>query len=106
MDKLQIHLKMIPDITKATALDGIPIQRVTRVQTICDVLNYRLGHKNIITKVDKLIKSYLTIPVSTSSAERSFSALRRIKNNLHNSMPQERLNIVHYCIRIVKEQRS
>ena len=24
MDKLQIHLKMIPDIIKATALDGIP----------------------------------------------------------------------------------
>ena len=37
MDKSQIHSKMIPDIIKTTALDGITIQKVTRVPTICDI---------------------------------------------------------------------
>lgn len=34
----------------------------------------------------------LTIPVSTASAERSFSKLKLIKNYLRNTMGQERLS--------------
>jgi len=34
----------------------------------------------------------LTIPVSTASAERSFSKLKIIKNYLRNTMTQERLS--------------
>ena len=46
----------------------------------------------LFTEVDKLLKIYLTIPVTTSTAERNFSALRRIKTYLRNSMTQARLN--------------
>ena len=76
MDKLHIHLKIIPDIIKVTPLDGITIQKVTRVQIICEILNYRLGLKKIITEVHKLIKIYLYSRVTTSSAEQSFSDLK------------------------------
>ena len=41
---------------------------------------------------DKLIKLYLTIPVTTASAERTFSTLNRLKTVLQNSMTQSRLN--------------
>ncbi len=41
---------------------------------------------------DKLIKLYLTLPVTTASAERAFSTLNRLKNTLRNSMTQSRLN--------------
>ena len=46
----------------------------------------------LFTEVDKLLKIYLTILVTTSTAERNFSALRRIKTYLRNSMTQARLN--------------
>ena len=36
----------------------------------------------------------LTMPVSTASAERSFSKLKIIKNYLRNSMKQERLSAI------------
>lgn len=38
----------------------------------------------------KLLKVALTIPVSSATCERSFSAMRRIKNWLRSSMIQER----------------
>ena len=41
---------------------------------------------------DKLIKLYLTIPVTTASAERTFSTLNRLNTVLRNSMTQSRLN--------------
>ena len=34
----------------------------------------------------------MTIPVTTSSSERNFSALKRVKTYLRNSMTQSRLN--------------
>lgn len=40
----------------------------------------------------KLLKLYLTIPVLTATAERTFSALNRIKNVLRSPMNQLRRN--------------
>ena len=43
-------------------------------------------------QVFKFMKILLACPVSSSTAERSFSALRRLKTWLRNSLSQERLN--------------
>ena len=56
------------------SLDGIPIKQVTRVQTICEVFNQQQSLKTFLTEVHKLLKLYLTIPVTTASSERNFSA--------------------------------
>ena len=45
-------------------------------------------------EVDKLLHIYLTVPVTTATAERSFSALRRIKSYLRSTMSEEKLNNV------------
>ena len=92
MDKLHIQLQMLPYAVKATPMNDIPIKRVTCIQTLCDIFNYHSSLKMLFTEVDKLLKIYLTIPVTTSTAERNFSALRRIKTYLRNSMTQARLN--------------
>jgi len=42
--------------------------------------------------VVKLCKIYLVNPATTSTAERSFSLLRRLKNYLRTTMMQQRLN--------------
>ena len=50
--------------------------------------------REMFSEVDKLLQIYLTIPVTTATAERSFSALRRIKTYLRLTMSEERLNNV------------
>ena len=50
--------------------------------------------KDMFSEVDKLLCLYLTIPVTTCSAERSFSTLRRMKMYLQSTMTEERLNNV------------
>ena len=39
-----------------------------------------------------LVKIFYTIPVRTAAAERTFSALRRLKTHLRTAMPQPRLH--------------
>ncbi len=95
MQKLKLHLQMLPDVIKCSLLDGISIKKVTRVHTICQVLNENPTCKTLLSEVHKLLKLYYTIPVTTSSAERNFSALKRIKTYLRSSMTQSRLN---HCV--------
>ena len=45
-------------------------------------------------EVDKLVRLYFTIPITTATSERSFSALRRVKTYLRSTMTEERLNNV------------
>ena len=102
--KLELHLQMLPDAVRATPLDGIYVREVTRVQTICDIFNQQSSIKALLSEVHKLISIYLTIPVTTATAERSFSALKRIKTYLRNSMTQQRLN--HCFILHVHRQKT
>ena len=75
MERLKIQLRMLPDVVKVTPMDGIHINEVTHVQTLCQVLNIQPSFKILLTEVHKLLRIYVTIPVSTSTAERNFSAL-------------------------------
>ena len=50
--------------------------------------------KQMFSEVSHLLRLYLTIPVTTATAERSFSTLRRIKTYLRSTMTQQRLNNV------------
>ena len=92
MEKLKLHLQLLPDAIKLVNLNEVPIKEVTRISTICDVFNAQPILKSFITEVYKVLKLYLTIPVTTASAERNFSALKRVKTYLRNSMTQSWLN--------------
>ena len=92
MHKLKLQLQLLPDAVKSVPLNGIQIKQVTRIQTICDIFNQQPSLKKFLTEVHKLLKIYLIVPVTTASAERNFSALKRIKTFLRNSMTQQRLN--------------
>ena len=58
----------------------------------CTVFEEQHSLKVILSEIHKLIRIYLTVPITTATAERSFSALRRMKTYLQNSMTQQRLN--------------
>ena len=49
-------------------------------------------NKHFFPLIRKLVQILATLPVSTSTAERSFSSLKCIKTYLRNAMGQERLN--------------
>ena len=56
---------------------------------LCGMLHYTKG---MLGEVDKVIQVYLTYPVTSATAERAFSSLRRIKTYLRSSMTVQRLN--------------
>lgn len=93
--KLKIQLQMLPDLLRTRNKqipNCVPIKRVMNVQTLCDVMNEVSMSKEMFSEVHKLLKLFYTIPVTTSTAERSFSALRRLKTYLGSTMSQPRLN--------------
>lgn len=47
----------------------------------------------VLDELTKLLELYLTIPVTTVEAERSFSALKRIKTYSRNTLSQENLSM-------------
>ena len=97
-ERLSLHLQMLPDAIKQYRASGLPIKKVTSVRTLCDVLNFG-GTKQLLSQVHVLLQLFLTIPVTTATSERTFSALRRLKNYLRTTMGQERLNhlLLLYC---------
>jgi len=53
--------------------------------------------RRLFTQVEQLVRLLLVCPASSCSAERSFSALRRLKTWLRSNMTQKRLNSVAVC---------
>ncbi len=73
---------MITDMIK-NAFQNHPIKSVTNVRTIAEGMSQSEMFKR---------KLYFTFPVTTATAERSFSSLKKIKTFLRYSMTQSRLN--------------
>ena len=53
--------------------------------------------RRLYSEVVKLVRCLLALPVSSCEAERSFSALRRLKTFLRSTMTQKRLNNIAVC---------
>ena len=90
-----------PEVLKAQLLCfGIEFRRVNESNieqvTIFDIKNYfstlSSAHRLLLSEVCKIMKLILIMPATNSTSERSFSALRRLKTYLRNSMTQQRLN--------------
>ena len=93
--RLHMQLQMLPSLLQVRNEKHAgepPIRRVTKVRTCADLLNDTDMGKALFPQVVGLLKLYFTLPVTTATAERSFSALRRLKNYLRTSMKQTRLN--------------
>ena len=90
-DRFIAQLPMVADMMKIAFQDS-PIKAVTNVRTIAEGMNKSSIYKRMMGEIDKVLKIYFTVPVTTATAERSFSSLRRLKTFLRNSMTQKRLN--------------
>ena len=54
-----------------------------------------LSLRQLCSEVIKLVKLYLTVPLSNAMAERSLSTLRRVKTYLRRCMIQEQFVMLH-----------
>ena len=92
-DKLVNQLSMLQDfVWVSTASQGI--KKITKVRTICEVMNSSDLGNSMFTEVDKLFPIYLTVPMTSATAEQMFSSLQRLKNYLRSTMTQKRPNNV------------
>ena len=72
-------------------------QNMSTISELCRGLQI-LGKSNIYFLIDRLIRLVLTLPVSTATTERAFSAMKLLKTRLCNRMDDELLanNMIVY----------
>jgi hypothetical protein len=93
IQRLKSEVYMMYDFFKSVInTNQMKIKQIAKISTICEILNSCEVGKKMFKQFDKVIKLYLTVPVTIASAERAFSTLNRLKNALRNSMTQSRLN--------------
>lgn len=86
---LKTQLSLLADVIKQASPC---VRRVTSVRTIADAMNSQEVYKSLLSEVHKLIRLFLTLPVTSATSERTFSALRRLLTYLRATMTEKRLN--------------
>ncbi|XP_074337203.1 uncharacterized protein LOC141674394 [Apium graveolens] len=84
----ELHYLRSHEHYKLDVIHHTSFQNMTTINELCRRLveTNKVHHYNLI---DRLIRLVLTLPVSTATAERSFSAIKLIKTALHNKMEEE-----------------
>ena len=109
LDSMFLKGKVIPDIIKMYPelnLHSISVQ-LPMFKSQFEYVSVEEGRQHMqavspevrlmFNQVERVLRLLLVMPASSCSAERSFSALRRLKTWLRNSMTQNRLNAVAVC---------
>ncbi|CAF3099825.1 unnamed protein product [Rotaria socialis] len=78
VEKLKVEALMIVDFYQSVIkTNQMNIKQITKISTICEIFNSCEVGKEMFKEYHKLIKLYLTIPVTTATAERTISTLNR-----------------------------
>ena len=86
---LSRHLLLLQDVVRK----GVPeVKKVTSIHTICEAMNSNDVFKEMLPTVHQLLRLYLTLPITSATSERTFSALRRLLTYLRSKMTEKRLN--------------
>ena len=93
--RLVLQISMFSDYLKClNEKHNQQVKEITKISTISSLLILEDGivPRTMFSEICKLLRIYLTCPVSSATAERTFSTLRRLKTYLRASMGQRRLN--------------
>ena len=77
---------MIPGLIKDAFQDIYIHIKSANVRTIVEAMNRSEIYKMMLGEMYEILKLYFTFPVTTATAERSFSSLRKIKTFLRSTM--------------------
>ena len=88
LKSLKEELEELPAFLKIFNQESgkVQIKKVTMVSTICEILNHKPSFKLCNPNLHKLVLLYCSIPLSSSTAERTFSAMRHVKTWHRSSM--------------------
>lgn len=89
MPSLTGHLQLLQAVIKQSSPE---VKKVTSIQTICDAMNKESIFKEMLPTVHQLLRLYLSIPVTSATSERAFSALKRVLTYVHSTMTEVRFN--------------
>ena len=93
MNKLTTQLSILSSVIEDSNNDyQMGIKSVTSLYTICELFNTCKFPRSMLPVVDKLLRLYYTIPITSATAERTFSTLRRLKSYVRSTMFLKRLN--------------
>ena len=87
-DRLKLHVSMFHDLLRQQH------KHVNSLGDVIDVLRTDVSMKQLLPELTKAVRLILTLPVTTCTAERSLSALRRLKPDIRSTMTQSRLNSI------------
>ena len=92
IDILVEQLAELPVVLKLYNAECVlPVKKVTKLSTLCEIFNHRKSTKECLFEVHKVLTFYMSIPISFATAERSFSIMRR-KSWLRSTMSENSLN--------------
>ncbi|XP_078665396.1 zinc finger MYM-type protein 1-like [Branchiostoma floridae x Branchiostoma belcheri] len=72
--KLRRHLSVLPDVIEQALPE---VKKVTSIRTICSAM-VTSSHRTTFAQTHKLLRLYLTIPITSATSERAFSSLKRL----------------------------
>lgn len=90
-EDLSLELRQMKRMLERMKSEG-KYPEFTRGQELLQFSNFADGYKDAFYELCRLSRIACTIPITTASAERSFSALTRIKSYLRTAMSDERLS--------------
>ena len=86
------YIMLIACIYNPSSQPSSASRTYTSVRSLSQSLKDSQYGLSLLPEVCKLCDIYLTIPMTSATAERSFSSMRRLKTYLRQTMSQERLN--------------
>ena len=87
---LKTHMFLLSYLTKKVGYHAS--EKVTKISTVCKVLNKKLTSKKCLSAIHKLFQIYCGIALVSAFAERSFSVIKRIKTWLRSTPTDNSLN--------------
>ncbi len=103
-ERLKHECAMFADFCRTAIHDKqMGIVKITKISTIIDIMNAQPIGKTMFHQYNRLLHLYLTVPVTTATAERSFSVMNRMKTCYRSTMTQTRLNSA-FLTHIYKEK--
>ncbi|GMI80090.1 hypothetical protein like AT1G19260 [Hibiscus trionum] len=97
----RLHLKVQLEHFELEARGSLELRKASTISELCQVLaNTRKS--SIYHLLDRLVRLVLTLPVSTATTERAFSAMKLVKTHLRNKMEDEFLS--SYLITYIEKE--
>ena len=89
--RLLVQRDMLLDVIKEKSPTN---EKPSSTAEVVQFLRENASARKLLTQISELCRIILTVPATTCTAERSFSALRRIKTYLRSTLIAQRLNNV------------